>query len=359
MKIPIYKAILNDDDEGMDFNSWVDAPAHSKSFELFGRNEKKKHAFFDNERMIVSGVAIATDVPIYRNSPDMGEFYVYFDKEQTFRIAEKMMANGFLHNVNKMHDGGDVVDRSKVTLVESYFIDYDRGVTPPKAMANQNLKDGSWIISYKVNDKETWEELKSGKFKGFSIEVWMSIQKTNFKKQTKKQNNMKENKVSFLQHIRNFFNEEEVQTAEIETKLAEAVTTDGATIVWDGEMGEGTEVRMIDGEGNEILAPEGVHSYTNESGREVVITIDANGIVTTYEELEVMEENADEVAEAIEELAKENAELTKQVEDFKAKFETAKAEIEALKNELDKAPAKPNPTKTKTEFNLTNFLKKH
>ena len=34
-----------------------------------------------------------------------------------------------------------------------------------------------------IEDKETWSELKSGKFSGFSIEVWMSITKTNFKNQ--------------------------------------------------------------------------------------------------------------------------------------------------------------------------------
>ena len=353
MKLPIYKAILADDDEGMDFNSWVDAPAHSKAFELFGKNDKKKHTFFDNERMIVSGVAIATDTPIYRNSPEMGEFYVYFDKEQTYKIAKRMMKSNFLHNVNKMHDGDDVVDKSKVTLVESYFIDYDRGVTPPKSMENQNLKDGTWIISYQIEDKETWSELKSGKFSGFSIEVWMSITKTNFKNQNK--NKMSKTKQSFKDYIKAFFNENEVEATPIETKLAEAVTTDGVTISWDGDMAEGTEVFMIDEEGNKILAPEGAHTYTNEDGKEVVITIDANGMVATYEEIEVMadepkEEEEDEAVEAMEELAKENAELKKQNEDFSKQIET-------LTKELDKEPSKPAPTNTKKTFNLTEYLK--
>lgn len=351
MKLPIYKAVLADDDEGMDFNSWVDAPAHSKSFELFGKNDKKKHTFFDNERRIVRGVAIATDTPIYRNSPDMGEFYVYFDKETTFRIAEKMMANNFHHNVNKMHDGEDVVDKSKVTFLESFFVDSVNGMNPPNGLKNQNIKDGSWIVSYYVKDDKTWAELKSGKFTGFSIEVWMSIAKTNFKNQNK--NKMSKTKQSFKDYIKAFFNENEAVATPIETKLAEAVTTDGVTISWDGDMGEGTEVFMMDDEGNRILAPEGAHSYTNEDGKEVVITLDANGIVSAYEEIEVMaeEEEEDEAVEAMEELAKENAELKKQNADFTKQIETLKAE-------LDKEPSKPTPTKTKKEFNLTEYLKK-
>jgi len=353
MKLPIYKAILADDDEGMDFNSWVDAPAHGKAFELFGKNDKKKHTFFDDERMIVSGVAIATDTPIYRNSPEMGEFYVYFDKEIAEQITERWLDNGYYKNVNKMHDSEDVVNTDKVKFRECYYIDYARGVNPPKSMENQNLKDGSVIISYKVKDKETWAELKSGKFKGFSIEVWMSITKTNFKNQNK--NKMSKTKQSFKDYIKAFFNENEAEVTPIETKLAEAVTTDGVTISWDGQMAEGTEVFMIDEEDNKILAPEGAHTYTNEDGKEVVITIDANGIVATYEEIEVMadepkEEEEDEAVEAMEELAKENAELKKQNEDFTKQIET-------LKLELDKEPNKPTPTKAKKTFNLTEYLK--
>ena len=49
----------------------------------------------------------------------------------------------------------------------------------------------------------------------------------------------------------------------------------------------------------------------------------------------------------------------KQIFESRINLTELKEKTEALKNELDKAPAKPNPTKTKTEFNLTNFLKKH
>jgi hypothetical protein len=29
---------------------------------------------------------------------------------------------------------------------------------------------GTWMVSYKINDPRTWEQIKEGKLKGFSVE---------------------------------------------------------------------------------------------------------------------------------------------------------------------------------------------
>ena len=39
---------------------------------------------------------------------------------------------------------------------------------PPKAFPD--VPDGSWFISAKVEDDATWEKVKSGEVKGFSVE---------------------------------------------------------------------------------------------------------------------------------------------------------------------------------------------
>ena len=53
-------------------------------------------------------------------------------------------------------------------MIHSYQIDEAKGFTAPERFKDAN--DGSWIVSYKVTDKELFEQAKDGMFNGFSIE---------------------------------------------------------------------------------------------------------------------------------------------------------------------------------------------
>jgi hypothetical protein len=53
-------------------------------------------------------------------------------------------------------------------MVMSYIIDEEKGFTAPERF--KDATNGSWIISYKVTDKEVYEAAKNGVFKGFSVE---------------------------------------------------------------------------------------------------------------------------------------------------------------------------------------------
>jgi hypothetical protein len=55
-----------------------------------------------------------------------------------------------------------------VSLFESYIIDRERGVMPPKGF--EEVADGSWFVSYLIDNEEVWAKVKSGEFKGFSVE---------------------------------------------------------------------------------------------------------------------------------------------------------------------------------------------
>jgi hypothetical protein len=51
-------------------------------------------------------------------------------------------------------------------MFESYLIDRERGVNPPKGY--EDAKDGSWFGSFKVENDKVWEE--RDQFTGFSVE---------------------------------------------------------------------------------------------------------------------------------------------------------------------------------------------
>ena len=127
--------------------------------------EGQKFAIQDEEKRIVTGAAMIADLPIYRRDDIRGEYYVVFDKESIFKIAKKWARSNKYDAVNAHHKT-PIMDG--VSLFESYIIDRERGVMPPKGF--EEVADGSWFVSYLIDNDEVWSRLKEGEFKGFSVE---------------------------------------------------------------------------------------------------------------------------------------------------------------------------------------------
>lgn len=165
-QFPIYRLVIKDEDDnmGVNFVALVDEPAIESNFFAFS---DQLRFIADKERRIITGALMIADLPIYRRNEKMGEFYVVFDKIQIEKIVQRFMKKGYHDNVNKMHDGSQVVDG--VFMYESFITDSQRGILAPKNF--NNIPDGSWFGSYKVENDEIWNEfIKTGEFKGFSVE---------------------------------------------------------------------------------------------------------------------------------------------------------------------------------------------
>jgi hypothetical protein len=132
-----------------------------------------KFAIQDEEKRIVTGAAMIADLPIYRRDEVRGEYYVVFDKESIFKIAKKWARSNQYNAVNTHHKT-PIADG--VSLFESYLIDRERGVMPPKGF--EEVADGSWFVSYLIDNDEVWAKVKSGEFKGFSVEGVFDFLKT-------------------------------------------------------------------------------------------------------------------------------------------------------------------------------------
>jgi hypothetical protein len=166
MKLPVYKLDINEFDEetGIDFVSLVENAAIQKDFLAFSETPIK-FAIQDEEKRIVTGAAMIADLPIYRRDDVRGEYYVVFDKESIFKIAKKWARSNQYNSVNAHHKTPIM---NGVSLFESYIIDRERGVMPPKGF--EEVADGSWFVSYLIDNDEVWSKVKSGEFKGFSVE---------------------------------------------------------------------------------------------------------------------------------------------------------------------------------------------
>jgi hypothetical protein len=166
MKLPVYKLDINEFDEetGIDFVSLVENAAIQKDFLAFSETPIK-FAIQDEEKRIVTGAAMIADLPIYRRDDVRGEYYVVFDKESIFKIAKKWARSNQYNSVNAHHKTPIM---NGVSLFESYIIDRERGVMPPKGF--EEVADGSWFVSYLIDNDDVWAKVKSGEFKGFSVE---------------------------------------------------------------------------------------------------------------------------------------------------------------------------------------------
>jgi len=167
MKLPIYQLEISDDlndDVEVDFVALVDRPAIEKDFLMF-KEAKANFVIQSEDRRIVSGALMLADTPIYRNDQN-GEYYVTFTAPTIEKIAQKFFKKGYQSNVNLMHDEALAVEG--VTMYESFIVDSSRGVMAMKGF--EDAPEGSWFGSFKVENESVWNKIKSGEFKGFSVE---------------------------------------------------------------------------------------------------------------------------------------------------------------------------------------------
>jgi hypothetical protein len=160
--LPVYRISidLKNPKTTVSFNSVVYNPAHEKSFQTFSKVQRYE---FNDEKQIVTGVAISADFPIYRKQGNE-EFYVVFDKQAISDIVVDYSRKGNFNNLNVEHKSNDVLKSAFMVML--YQIDNEKGFTAPERFKDES--DGSLLVSYKILDKDEYERAKE--LTGFSIE---------------------------------------------------------------------------------------------------------------------------------------------------------------------------------------------
>lgn len=170
--LPLFKITIDPDNEkeGMDAISLVDDPAVGDLFLKFKKEEQVLRFTANEEKHIITGVALSCNLPIYRII-DGVECYVLFDKETIEKLVLDYSRKNLFNSVNIQHNDENFVDG--VYMIESYFVNRERGIAPVEF---PNIEDGSFVVSFKVTDSELWEKIKnSGDLNGFSIQGFFDI----------------------------------------------------------------------------------------------------------------------------------------------------------------------------------------
>lgn len=166
--LPIYDFTLDSEDYelGVKMMSFVDDPAIEKNFMFFSKQKQAIKLSVNEEKRIVTGVALRANYPIYRRD-GAHEYYMCFSPEQISKIVEKFMEEKLTDKVNIMHDSKKVV--SGVYLVESFLLNE---INRKQFNEFDDVANGSWVVSYKVKNNKVWKKIKCGELKGFSVEIY-------------------------------------------------------------------------------------------------------------------------------------------------------------------------------------------
>ena len=134
-----------------------------KQFEIY-----KSQFALEKDKQVLVGPAMVPDMEIYRKDDENPEgYFVKFSKETIAKIQEKFMREMRIGATNLNHD--EEKD-GKSYVFESWIVEKPAAKDKANSVYNLNVPEGTWMIKMKVQDPQIWEEIKSGKYKGFSIE---------------------------------------------------------------------------------------------------------------------------------------------------------------------------------------------
>jgi len=121
---------------------------------------------FNNEKKLVVGPAMIPDKMIIRRNEITGEiYYVYFTAETIEKLQQKFMQEKLLDKTNIEHGRRFL---NGVDVVESWIVeDPERD---KQQVFGMNYPKGTWMCIVKVEDDNTWQMVKDGKLRGFSVQ---------------------------------------------------------------------------------------------------------------------------------------------------------------------------------------------
>ena len=90
---------------------------------------------------------------------------VFFTAETIVKIREKFHQNNFDNRVNINHDGVQV---KGVELTQSFILSEENRNDLDSEF--RELPAGTWMVEYRIDNEDIWQQIKDKKLNGFSVE---------------------------------------------------------------------------------------------------------------------------------------------------------------------------------------------
>jgi len=196
----IFNLDINDEDEtGINFISIVDVPAIQSQFVALMEAKQILKLSLDNDKMVLVGKVAIPDVPILQYDNESGDVYfIRLTKDNILKVAKKFARNAFLNNVNVMH----TTEKAPAYIYEMWVVEDQ--VKDKSALYFDDVVPGTLMVKMQVTDRNYWNEyIKSGKFKGFSLEGQFIYKKSDWNINSDNQEDLEKR----LENIQNQLNE--------------------------------------------------------------------------------------------------------------------------------------------------------
>jgi len=154
--------IDDEDQSGIEAISLVEFPAIEENFVALSKH-KIELKTMDAEKRLVVGLALVPDKKIYRNNGGF-EYNITFSKDTVRKAAEKYLKSLKIHNATIEHE----MEVDGVYLTESWIVE-DKA-KDKTALYDLNAPEGAWAVAMRIENDDVWEDVKAGKYLGFSIE---------------------------------------------------------------------------------------------------------------------------------------------------------------------------------------------
>lgn len=325
-------------ESGVKTISLVDDPAMESMFVAFDKETPRPtYVELKAYEQVVLGIALQPEKPIYRMDEIIGPYYGVFSRETIKKLVHKFHKEQQSNKMNVDHQENGYID---AYMFSDYIVDSELQIEDLKAKGIPDAQIGSWVVSYKIEDKEVFDKVLSGEFNGFSIEAFLDrAMFSQIKNElNNKVNKMKKEKKSLLEKIVALFSEEEAPELEQENlekdkdKMARALVPEqGFEIEWD-EVGAPVQQVVVGENGEETLQPLGAGEFVTEVG--TVVVDDASNLVEVRE-VEMPEEEPSEEEPSMDEPRLPDEEVP--VEDAPAE------EMPEEEQPVEEAPAEEAP----------------
>jgi hypothetical protein len=166
--LPVFEITFEDDGEqGIHFLSLVADPAIEIKGMYFNKSKEMQFKAVEDQQIVV-GPAMVPEMKILRIDGDY-EYYVFFSADTITQMVDKFNRENNNKSINVDHS-----NRMVDGFIKANWQIEDPNMDKSKTYGYENLKQKTWFVEIKINDKEFWEnEVKDmGKF-GFSIEGLM------------------------------------------------------------------------------------------------------------------------------------------------------------------------------------------
>ena len=165
----------NNLEDGIEAISLVESPAIEENFVALSRH-KVEFKSVDDEKRIVVGLALVPDKEIFRKSGDYA-YKIMFSKETVKKASELYLKRLKNNNATIEHE----LTVKGVSLIESWIVE-DPNMDKTN-LYKLDAPEGAWAVVMKIDNDEIWEDVKQGKYLGFSIEGFFSQKEQELAKQ--------------------------------------------------------------------------------------------------------------------------------------------------------------------------------